>query len=145
MFSCEDYTIDWICDTASTLAAATAILDETHPDLPIRPTDYESYTLGRISRHNIVIVGMPAGEYGAVPTAIVEAQMMHRFESIRFILSLGIAGAVPRNDVRLSHIAVSYPTNVLGSGQPCASLTLWIPQDHGTFHLSYRLEYWAVQ
>jgi nucleoside phosphorylase len=66
-----------------------------------RPTDYNSYKLGRISRHNIVIVGTPAGEYGTAPSAIVAAQMMHSFESIRFILSLGIAGAVPQNDVRL--------------------------------------------
>jgi hypothetical protein len=81
-----------------------------------RPTDYNSFKLGRTSQRNILIVGMPAGEYRTTPLAIVAAQMMHSFESIRFIPSLGIAGTVPQNDVRLGNIVVTYPTNVFWEG-----------------------------
>jgi hypothetical protein len=51
----DNYTIGWICALPTELTAAKAMLDEKHTSLPQHPLDRNSYTLGRIASHNIVI------------------------------------------------------------------------------------------
>jgi len=50
----EDYTVGWICALPLEMAAAKAMLDDIHEDLPIQPNDRNTYTLGKIGAHNIV-------------------------------------------------------------------------------------------
>jgi hypothetical protein len=57
---------------------------------------------------------MPPGQYGTALAAFLAAQIIHSFESIRFILSLGIVGAVPQNNICLSDIIISYLINIFG-------------------------------
>jgi hypothetical protein len=42
-----EYTIGWICALSLEMAAAIAVLDERHPDLPTSQGDHSSYVLGR--------------------------------------------------------------------------------------------------
>ncbi|KAN0087051.1 hypothetical protein V8E54_000739 [Elaphomyces granulatus] len=112
----EDYTVAWICALPLEAAAAKAILDKTHLQLPQSAADDNAYMLGEISGHNIVIACLPSGVYGTISAATVAANMRNTFPSIRFGLMVGIGGGVPstNNDIRLGDVVVSKPTGVLG-------------------------------
>ena len=99
------------------MAAARAMLDELHG----RPreqhkSDQNTYFLGRIGQHNIVVACLPAGVYGTTSAATVAAQMLSSFESIRIGLVVGIGGGVPSKgcDIRLGDVVVSKPGKTLG-------------------------------
>src|SRR5437016_566745 len=64
MFSHDDYTAGWICALPLEMAVAGAMLDEIHADLKTHPNDNNTYILGRIGEHNIVIACLPLGVYG---------------------------------------------------------------------------------
>jgi nucleoside phosphorylase len=88
-----------------------AMLDEEHPPL-LRPLqDNNTYTLGRIGEHNVVIVCLPAGQMGNNSAATVASQMRYSFGAIRFGLMVGIGGGVPseEHDIRLGDVVVSSP------------------------------------
>jgi nucleoside phosphorylase len=109
----NDYTVGWICALTKELVAAAAMLDETHPDLPRPPNDHNSYTLGRVSGHNVVVACLPEGEVGNNNSATVAAQMSATFPLIKFGLMVGIGGGVPKK-VRLGDVVVSIPTDEFG-------------------------------
>ncbi|KAI7974602.1 hypothetical protein EIK77_000039 [Talaromyces pinophilus] len=94
----EDYTIGWICALPKTeLVAAAAMLDEEHPILPAAdPQDTNSYLLGRIGDHNVVIACLPAETTGKVSAATVATDLIRSFPSIRFGMMVGVGGGVPR-------------------------------------------------
>ncbi|KAJ5721416.1 uncharacterized protein N7483_009350 [Penicillium malachiteum] len=98
------------------MAAAVAMLDERHNDLPARPNDSNTYILGRIFGHNVAIACLPSGVYGTTSAAAVAIQMQSTFKSIRFGLMVGIGGGVPSGsaDIRLGDVVVSKPTTNLG-------------------------------
>jgi nucleoside phosphorylase len=97
-------------------AAAKLMLDEEHPPLPRQPTDQNTYILGRIGGHNIVIASLPSGAYGNTSAATVGTQLLSSFRSIRIGLLVGIGGGVPSGiaDIRLGDIVVSQPTDTCG-------------------------------
>jgi nucleoside phosphorylase len=110
----ESYTVACICPMGIEMAAVAAMLDETHPDLP-STRDMNSYTLGRIGAHNVVIAVMP--EIGNNSAAMVAMQLLNDFKSIRFGLLVGIGGGIPVEDefdIRLGDIVVSKPTATFG-------------------------------
>jgi nucleoside phosphorylase len=109
----NDYTVGWVCALTKELVAAAAMLDETHPDLPRPPNDHNSYTLGRVSGHNVVVACLPEGEMGTNNSATVAARMSATFPSIKFGLMVGIGGGVPKG-VRLGDVVVSVPTDEFG-------------------------------
>ena len=98
------------------MAAATAMLDEHHNPLQQNSRDHNTYTLGRIGRHNVVVACLPTGVMGTVSAARVADQMLRTFEEIRFGLVVGIGGGVPseENDIRLGDIVVSKPIKESG-------------------------------
>jgi nucleoside phosphorylase len=112
----EDYTVAWVCALALEAAAARATLEKIHPKPPQPRGDNNTYTLGEIAGHNIVIAYLPSGVYGTTSAATVVAQMRSTFPSIRFGLMVGIGGGVPstKNDIRLGDIVVSRPTGAMG-------------------------------
>ncbi|KAF4436108.1 Vegetative incompatibility HET-E-1 [Fusarium acutatum] len=55
----EDYTIGWISALPLQMAAAEIILDHIHPPLPQHHQDGNTYTLGSIDEHNVVIACLP--------------------------------------------------------------------------------------
>lgn len=110
-FSNDEYTVGWICAVPVEMAAAKAMLDETHPHLPNHPNDYNTYTLGRIGVHNVVVACMGSGVYGTTSAAVLATQMRSSFRSIRFGLMVGIGGGAPTksSDIRLGDVVVSKP------------------------------------
>ncbi|KAF3923189.1 hypothetical protein ABW20_dc0109543 [Dactylellina cionopaga] len=104
----NEYTIGWVCALPKEQTAATAMLDERHPDLPKPSTDQNAYILGAIGSHNIVIACLPKGKIGTVSAATVATQMISTYPSIRFGLMVGIGSGVPPK-VRLGDVVVSTP------------------------------------
>jgi nucleoside phosphorylase len=112
MPSHEDYRVGWVCALSLEMAAAKAMLDETHSNLPQSVTDGNAYTLGKIRGHNVVIACLPCGVYGTTSAATVVAKMSSTFPRIQFGLMVGIGGGVACNgaDIRLGDVVVSKPT-----------------------------------
>ncbi|KAL7931911.1 ankyrin repeat-containing domain protein [Trichoderma chlorosporum] len=106
----NDYTVGWVCALPKEQTAATAMLDQIHADLPKPPNDDNTYTLGSIGKHNIVIACLPKGQYGTNSAATVATRMVNTFPSIKFGLMVGIGGGIPPN-VRLGDVVVSTPVD----------------------------------
>ncbi|KLJ13037.1 hypothetical protein EMPG_11994 [Blastomyces silverae] len=108
----KNYTVGWICAISTELVAARNFLDEKHEG-PVYVTrnDANSYTLGRIGEHNVVIACLPNGEYGIASAASVAKDMQHSFPHTRIGLMVGIGGGAPseKHDIRLGDIVVSTP------------------------------------
>ncbi|KAF3172445.1 hypothetical protein TWF751_005714 [Orbilia oligospora] len=112
----EDYTIGWIAALPLELAAAKMMLDLIHTKLPQESSDQNTYILGEIHGHNIVMACLPSGVYGTTSAAIVVAHMLTTFRAIRFVLMVGIGGGVPSTiaDIRLGDVVVSKPSGTSG-------------------------------
>ena len=107
-----DYTIGWICAIPKEYTAAQGFLDEKHSiTLSISEQDPNTYTLGRIENHNVVIVLLPRGDYGLCSATTVVSDMCYSFPNITMGLMVGIGGGVPsrKQDVRLGDVVVSTP------------------------------------
>lgn len=99
------------------MAAAKGMLDEVHPNLSSQnPADHNSYILGQVQGHNVVIACLPSGIYGLSPASTVAKDMLRTFRSIRFGLMVGIGGGAPSrvHDIRLGDVVVSQPTGTSG-------------------------------
>lgn len=115
----RDYHIGWICALEEELAAAMAMLDQEHPMIAGQDRqDHNSYVLGVIHQHNIVIACMPAGVDGVVPAATVAKDMARTFPELRVGLMVGIGGGIPNLpkgvDIRLGDVVVSMPNRTWG-------------------------------
>src|ERR1700761_4470828 len=112
MLRLEDYTLGWICAISTELVAAEAFFDEKH-ELPenVSPNDNNSYVLGRMGKHNVVIAVLPDGEYGIAAAEGVARDMLHSFYNVRIGLMVGIGGGAPsrKHDIRLGDVVVSAP------------------------------------
>jgi nucleoside phosphorylase len=106
-----DYKVGWICALPVEGAAAVAMLDETHSPLPQAPSDDNSYILGRIGHHNVVIACLPLGRTGAHNAAAVACHMKRSFTALTINLLVGIGGGAPseEHDIRLGDVVVSQP------------------------------------
>ncbi|KAL4972651.1 nucleoside phosphorylase [Aspergillus desertorum] len=109
MLNRQSYTVGWICASTTDYAAAKAILDEEHPILK-RPAsrDGNTYTLGKIAEHNVVLTILPDGKDGLTETACLGRDMMHTFPNIKIGLTVGVAGGAPGagKDIRLGDVVV---------------------------------------
>lgn len=112
----DDYTVGWICALPLRMVAAKAMLDEVHDDLPASSSDHNTYVLGNIKEHNIVIACLPIGDNGLVSANTVAMHLLSSFPSIHFGLLVGIGGGVPSSltDIRLGDVVVSKPTGIYG-------------------------------
>jgi hypothetical protein len=114
----KDYTVAWVCTRPIEFAVAEGMLDEQHPALPQVGNDSNTYTLGRMKRHNIVLICIPAGamDTGVASTAV--SVMLRSFPNLKIRLLVGIADGVStlRRDIRLGDVVVSSPTSSSASG-----------------------------
>jgi nucleoside phosphorylase len=112
----DDYTVGWICALPVETAAAKLMLDEIHTPLPRMPMDQNSYILGSIGKHNVVITSLPSGAYGSTSATTVAMQLLSSFHGVRIGLMVGIGGGVPSSnaDIRLGDIVVSQPSDTFG-------------------------------
>ncbi|KAH7070273.1 nucleoside phosphorylase, partial [Paraphoma chrysanthemicola] len=106
----NSYTVGWVCALSKEQTAATAMLDQIHPDLSKPPNDHNAYTLGSIGEHNIVVACLPKGKYGTVSAATVATRMVSTFPFIKVGLMVGIGGGIPPM-VRLGDVVVSAPVD----------------------------------
>jgi nucleoside phosphorylase len=111
----DEYTVACICPMGVELAAVEAMLDDIHESLP-SSRDQNTYTLGRMGSHNIVVAVMQ--EIGTNRAAAVATQLLNDFQAIRFGLLVGIGGGVPGeeedDDIRLGDVVVGKPTATSG-------------------------------
>lgn len=111
------YTVGWICAITTESVAARQFLDEEH-DPPDRVSEHDNntYTLGRIGQHPVVIAVLPKGEYGTTSAASVARDMLHSFPNVRIGLMVGIGGGAPskKHDIRLGDVVVSSPQHGQG-------------------------------
>jgi nucleoside phosphorylase len=108
----EIYTVGWICAIHPEYVAAQEFLDEEYGTPAfVAPHDDNSYMLGKVGDHKVVIASMPRGEYGTASASRVAANMLTSFPNIRIGLMVGIGGGAPSvvNDIRLGDIVVSVP------------------------------------
>ncbi|KAJ0335179.1 hypothetical protein COL154_013769 [Colletotrichum chrysophilum] len=106
------YTVGWICAVTAESVAARAFLDEEHAGpRQVAQQDSNSYVLGSIGSHNVVIAALPEGEYGTTSAATVAKDMLHSFPNVRIGLMVGVGGGAPskKHDIRLGDIVVSKP------------------------------------
>ncbi|KAL3484491.1 purine and uridine phosphorylase [Aspergillus germanicus] len=117
----SDYTVGWICALPIEMAASRTMFDELHPSLIQDEADTNTYTLGRIGEHNVVLVCLPSGTMGTSPAATAAANMLRTFPKIRFGLMVGVGGGAPGppsndpcEDLRLGDVVVSNPDKECG-------------------------------
>ncbi|GFF66485.1 hypothetical protein IFM62136_06637 [Aspergillus lentulus] len=111
-----DYTVAWISALPLEMAAARQMFDQFHDRLPQPLTDTNTYTLGSICGHNVVLACLPSGVYGTTSAATVVAQMRSTFPRLQYGLLVGIGGGAPSEkvDIRLGDVVVSKPTRTYG-------------------------------
>ncbi|KAF2200475.1 purine and uridine phosphorylase [Delitschia confertaspora ATCC 74209] len=109
----EEFTVGWIRALLVELAAALEMLDEEHDNITRDPNDNDenTYDLGSLEGHHVVIVCLPAGRIYNNPAVAVATQMRATLKRIQFGLMAGIGGGVPsaEADIRLGDVVVSQP------------------------------------
>ncbi|KAL0929601.1 Kinesin light chain 5 [Colletotrichum truncatum] len=113
----QTYTVGWICAVTPESVAARVFLDDEHePPRQVAQNDNNSYILGRIGSHNVVVATLPDGEYGTTTAAAVARDMLHSFPNVRIGLMVGIGGGAPsrKHDIRLGDVVVSSPSGGKG-------------------------------
>lgn len=114
----ETFQIGWICALPIEAAAAKEMLDENFGILEVQdPSDSNTYTLGRIGKHHVVIACLPGGQYGTTSATAVAINMIRTFsKSLRIGLMVGVGGGIPSaaHDIRLGDVVISYPVNTCG-------------------------------
>ncbi|CBF78331.1 hypothetical protein AN8611.2 [Aspergillus nidulans FGSC A4] len=112
----ESYTVALICPLEVDLTAARCMLDEEHGRVPGNNIDPNSYLLGTLSGHNVVLTSLLEGSQGPNAAALVAAHLLRTFTAVELRLLVGCAGGVPsRNtDIRLGDVVVSTPTETSG-------------------------------
>ncbi|KAJ0417684.1 purine and uridine phosphorylase [Aspergillus carlsbadensis] len=105
----HDYTVGWICALPKEQAAAIVMLDELHENLPNPAGDHNTYTLGSIGSHSVVIACLPKGQMGNNSAAVVATRIVNTFPGVRTGLMVGIGGGIPPK-VRLGDVVVGTPS-----------------------------------
>ncbi|OAQ58223.1 Pfs domain-containing protein [Pochonia chlamydosporia 170] len=104
----DKYHIGWICALPDELAAAEGMLDDIHERCYQPRSDTNTYTLGTIVEHHVVLACLPAQSYGTNNAAVVATNMRRTFASIHFWLLVGTGGGAPgKVDIRLGDVVVS--------------------------------------
>ncbi|KAK1987180.1 hypothetical protein LZ30DRAFT_756823 [Colletotrichum cereale] len=101
------YAIAWICALHIEMAAAWAMLDEEHQPPVAFTNDSNTYSLGSVRGHNVVIACLTNAQYGTNNAANVLTNLTRTFPSVSLGLMVGIGGGVPSMaDVRLGDVVV---------------------------------------
>ncbi|CAJ0544603.1 Ff.00g036990.m01.CDS01 [Fusarium sp. VM40] len=110
-----EYTFGWICALPEEFLAAQSFLDEDHGQPTFRlPRDTNSYWLGAIGKHNIVMAVLPRGDDGTASAAAVATNLLRSFPNVKYGVMVGVGGGAPQlpdHDIRLGDVVVSSPGN----------------------------------
>ena len=108
----DAYTVGLIYVKPLEMHAITVMLDEEYQSVPLALGDKNEYTLGRIGKHNVAIVGPARGAQGKVAIADVVGSIHWTFRNMTIGLLVGIGGGVPhlpKQDVRLGDVVIGAP------------------------------------
>lgn len=84
-------------------------MDETYEQpTSVSARDANSYTVGRMGKHNVVIVVLPDGGYGMNSAAAAARDMLHSFPNVRIGLMVGVGGGAPSAEVCLISLLHRY-------------------------------------
>lgn len=108
------FTIALIYVKPIEMDAIVVMLDEKYPaaSVALAKGDRNTYTLGRIGVHKVVITGPPVGAQGKVAMANVVAYIQQSFPNVSLGLLVGVGGGAPKlpdHDVRLGDVVVGAP------------------------------------
>ncbi|OQV11376.1 hypothetical protein CLAIMM_15218, partial [Cladophialophora immunda] len=109
----DDFEVAIICALRTESDAVEALFDqfwEEEVEYEKVKGDSNSYTLGRIGQHNVVLAYMPG--MGKIASATVAASFRASFPSIRLGLIVGVCRGVPRDgsensDILLGDVVIS--------------------------------------
>jgi nucleoside phosphorylase len=108
----DAFTVGLVYVKPVEMNAITVMLDEEYQSVPLAVGDKNAYTLGRIGKHNVVIVGPGRGDQGKVAIASVVERIHWTFRNVTIGLLVGIGGGVPhlpQHDVRLGDVVIGAP------------------------------------
>ncbi|KAI1101324.1 Pfs domain protein [Jackrogersella minutella] len=105
--TCEDYTIGWICTQAKEQTAAIMMLDDIHDNVYKQSHDPNTYNIGSVGQHNVVIACLPFDRSGST-VATIAVWMTTTFPAIRLCLLVGLGSGIPLK-VRLCDVVVGVP------------------------------------
>lgn len=117
VLSTEEYHVGIVCALPHEMAAVMGMLDEDYGRIQRKArTDDNTYAIGRIYEHNVVIACLPIGNTGISPATTVIENMQTTFINLRFCLLVGIGGGIPnhKDDIRLGDVVVSVPEGAYG-------------------------------
>lgn len=105
----DKYHFGWICQFDIEYVAARAFLDENHDEPNLPPNDTNTYTLGKMGQHNVVIAVSGKRAWGPSTVAISATHMLRSFPKIKNFLFVTMGGGAPndQDDIRLGDIVVS--------------------------------------
>lgn len=105
-FSREYYTVAWICPLRIELTAARAMLDRIHQPVAQLEGDSNSYILGSIANHNVVLACL--ARTGTHAAGKVSYGLRRAFPAIQSWFLVGIGGGVPStfHDLRLGDVVI---------------------------------------
>ncbi|EXJ80814.1 hypothetical protein A1O3_07098 [Capronia epimyces CBS 606.96] len=110
--SMAGYRVGWICPLYTDMLAARAMLDEDYGMIRGHGQDTNTYAVGRIHDHYVVIAGLPAGFDGALTSASVVKDILRTFHELRFMMLVGIGAGIPNPpvvDIRLGDVVIGQP------------------------------------
>ncbi|KAK4496534.1 hypothetical protein PRZ48_012514 [Zasmidium cellare] len=116
----EAFLVGWIAALRHELAAARSVLDEEFSEAPSDFTppisDTNTYTWGRVGKHNVVVTSLPEGVYGLSSAAEVASRLSSSLPKLRIGLMVGIGAGITAGgeDIRLGDVVVSKPTGTTG-------------------------------
>jgi nucleoside phosphorylase len=113
--SYEDYAVAIVCAMSFEMSAVRYMLDREHPRLQRKEGDANTYVLGELYGHNIVLACLP-GNQGKGSAATVATNLARTFPAIALRFLVGIGGGVPseNHDIRLGDVVISMPTGQYG-------------------------------
>jgi nucleoside phosphorylase len=87
--------------------------DEIYDNLPVQPSDHNTYTLGRIAQHNVVIACLPSGQYSIASASTIAMHLLSSFQCVKVGLLVSISGGIPSGklDIRLGDVIVGVPSS----------------------------------
>ncbi|GJC77671.1 hypothetical protein ColLi_00509 [Colletotrichum liriopes] len=111
----DEYTIAVVCAMSFEMSAVRYMLDREHRRLPTKDGDSNTYVLGELSGHNVVLACLP-GQQGKGAAATVATNIARTFPRIKWRFLVGIAGGAPsdKHDIRLGDVVVSMPEGQFG-------------------------------
>ncbi|TLD22782.1 hypothetical protein PspLS_07114 [Pyricularia sp. CBS 133598] len=109
-YGTADYTVGWISIIATGLAASKGFLDKQRPPIPKDKKDNNTYMLGSMGTHNVVMAAPGKSRMENTPAANIIGDIIRSFSNLRFNLLVCITDGAPTvKNVRLGDVVVGIP------------------------------------